>query len=367
MKKRLITWGVLSVLTVIAVFITISAFPDVPAMSSASVKGQNTIEPSTIEGIISSMTPKDKVKQLFIWGVAGPTISDETLKELEELQPGGILILGDLSRTEVLQTTARLKTVNFIIPPFIAIDQEGGLVQRFVDDELSDPASLAAKPADIPCEEMKASGRWLEELGVNVNFGIVADIAWDEDSYIASRSYGNTAEIVSRIVQEKVTCSAPLLSTVKHFPGHGRTTVDSHTAIPEIDIIYNRWRKSDAVPFVAAIASNVDFIMMGHIIYPSVASEPASLNRKWVDEARNLGFKGIVVTDDLGMLEYSGYTAEQVIQQAIAADNDMLLYSDSTATYSALLEYAEKAIQEQKISQKDLDAKMRKILQKKIN
>jgi beta-N-acetylhexosaminidase len=102
-------------------------------------------------------------------------------------------------------------------------------------------------------------------------------------------------------------------------------------------------------------------------VYSSIATEPASLSRKWVDETRNLGFNGIVVTDDLGMLEYSGYTAEKAVQEAIRANNDMLLYSDTTASYSALLNYAEAAIKQQGIDDKTINEKLRKILQKKIN
>lgn len=327
---------------------------------ASTVQGVFKEEKSSDLPPLDSLTTAEKIGQLFIFAIAGPNISNETLEELKQLQPGGVLIMGNLSRTDVLQMTTRIKSVPFKVPPFIAIDQEGGTVKRFAEDEVSHPASLAAHPEKV-CSETRASSRWLRDLGVNVNFGIVADIAWEPEMYIAPRAYGNNPEIVSAIVKDKVKCSESLLTTVKHFPGHGRTIENSHFTLPTVDIDYPTWGKSDRIPFKTAVDETVDIIMTGHLTFPEIATEPASLSKRWIQEIRKLGFNGVIVTDDLGMLEQSGYTTEQTVREALRAGNDMLLYSDTTATYGAVLLFANSYKESGNISDEQLKERLERI------
>jgi beta-N-acetylhexosaminidase len=121
-----------------------------------------------------------------------------------------------------------------------------------------------------------------------------------------------------------------LASTLKHFPGHGAAPGDSHHAIPSTGESLEQWRSSDAVPFAAGVQAGASVLMFGHLAYTAVDAAPASLSARWHEIARrDLGFDGVIVTDDLGMLlssglpEYRDPVADAVA--ALAAGNDLVL------------------------------------------
>jgi beta-N-acetylhexosaminidase len=172
----------------------------------------------------------------------------------------------------------------------------------------------------------------LASVGVNVNFGIVADVTADPRSFIYSRTLGDSgAESAVRVTAAVTAEQVSVASTLKHFPGHGRSADDSHLAIPVSGVGAEEWRASDATPFSAGIEAGAQFVMFGHLLFPAVDAVPASLSVTWHDVLRqDLGFEGIAITDDLLMLQASGDPrwsdpyANAVA--ALAAGNDALLY-----------------------------------------
>ena len=176
------------------------------------------------------------------------------------------------------------------------------------------------------------------DIGATVNFGIIADVPADASSFIASRALGadpdTAAQHVSAAVQGE---SSIVFSTLKHFPGHGAAPGDSHHAIPTTAETLEQWRAVDAKPFVAGIDAGAELLMSGHLAYTAVDTAPASLSARWHAIARDeLGFRGVMITDDLGMLSSSGVAAyrDPVANAvaAIAAGNDMvLMVAGSTA------------------------------------
>jgi beta-N-acetylhexosaminidase len=171
----------------------------------------------------------------------------------------------------------------------------------------------------------------VERAGIGVNFGIVADFTDDRGSFIYRRSLGTTAADSSARVGAAVAGEAPFAaSTLKHFPGHGAAPGDSHAGIPSTGMPVEQWRASEALPFAAGIDAGAPVLMYGHLAYTAVDAAPASLSAEWHRIAREeLGFAGLAVTDDLGMLQSSGIEAYQDpvanAVSAIAAGNDMVL------------------------------------------
>jgi beta-N-acetylhexosaminidase len=333
----------------------------------AEKKVEQLTEEQYISQHLKSMSQEDKVRQLFMWTVTGPNVSDEQLKQIEALKPAGVMISGSMNHTELLMLTVRIRALKTTEPLIISIDQEGGQVRRFTDDPLGNPREMSVIDDETFCDNIKDSSRWLSELGVNLNFGIIADIAWTPESVMYERSYGSDPGTVSRHVAEAIQCTSGVKTTVKHFPGHGRSQIDSHYAIPSIPLTYDDWKKTDAVPFKAAIQNNIDAVMMGHLIFPDISSDPASLSPRFIKEVRDLGFEGIVITDDLGMLEAAGLNPVDSMKKAIVAGNDILLYANTTALPEDLSQQAIDFVKQKGISDAELDARVTKILKMKFH
>jgi len=246
--------------------------------------------------------------------------------------PDGLILMGENVPASPGELRALTDAVHAAFDPaLIAIDQEGGDVSRMPWDDL--PSSYDLKQADPAQAEAASEARaqLLLEAGVDINFGIVADVPRSEGSFIYGRSYGTDPQAVAERVAATVEGERGVVaSTLKHFPGHGAAEGDSHSAIPTSGITKAEWRAQDAVPFEAGIDAGAELVMMGHLRFPSVAAEPASLSPEWYRILRDdLGFEGIAVTDDLGMLGSSGEAAyaDPVANSvaAIAAGADMVL------------------------------------------
>jgi len=251
---------------------------------------------------------------------------------------GGFLLMGaNVPADEAaLPTITAALTVDPARPPLVAIDQEGGDVSRLPWDTL--PAPLDLQQADPSAAEAAFAGRadLVRRAGIPVNFGIVADVTADASSFIHRRVLGTTPDAASARVAAAVRGEeGTVFSTLKHFPGHGAAPGDSHTAIPSTGLPLDQWRSADALPFEAGIDAGAELLMFGHLSYTAVDPAPASLSPEWHRIAREeLGFDGVSITDDLGMLQGSGQApyADPVANAvaALAAGNDMVL----TVVYS---------------------------------
>lgn len=340
-------------------------FSPVETVQPQFKKSAPLTEEQYVEKHLANLSIEEKVKQLFFWTIVGPDVSEEKLKAIETLQPGGVMIAGSMNHTDLLRLTVRLRALKTKEPLIIAIDQEGGQVKRFSDDPLGNAHEMSVIDDERFCESIKDSTRWLSELGVDLNFGIIADIAWTPQSYMYERSYGSDPGIVSKHVEEALHCSSGIMTTVKHFPGHGRSEVDSHFTIPSIPLSYDEWKKTDEVPFKAAVQNKTDAIMMGHLLFSDIASDPASLSPKFVKEVRDLGFQGIIITDDMGMLEASGLAPAESMKRAMVAGNDILLYSNTAALPEDLVQQAIEFTKQNGISEEELNQRVTRILKMK--
>lgn len=246
---------------------------------------------------------------------------------------GGFILMGaNIPATEAeLQALTAALSVDPALPPLIAVDQEGGLVSRLNGDDYPASTSLKGLPVDATSAAFSARGSLVARAGITVNFGTVADYTADPTSFIHGRALGtDPAGAADRVAAATVAQEQFVASTLKHFPGHGAAPGDSHRAIPSTTMGLEEWRATAAVPFAAGIDAGASLLMYGHLAYTAVDPLPASLSSTWHEIARKeLGFDGVAVTDDLGMLLSSGDPAyaDPVANgvAAIAAGNDLVL------------------------------------------
>ncbi|MFE5408811.1 glycoside hydrolase family 3 N-terminal domain-containing protein [Microbacterium sp. NPDC056569] len=316
-----------------------TASPAATPTSTPSPSRSATVTPTPDAGAatpaeqaVSAMSVRERAASIVMGHI--PTTDAAALRSyMESTDAGGFLLMGanipdDQASLEEL--TAAL-TVDPAHPPLIAIDQEGGDVSRLPWDDL--PSPLELQQADPATVEAAFAGRsaLVRQAGIPVNFGIVADVTADPDSFIHRRILGTTPDTAAAHVAAAVGGEkGSVFSTLKHFPGHGAAPGDSHSSIPSTPMPLDQWRTTDALPFQAGVDAGAELLMFGHLAYTAVDPAPASLSSEWHRIARDdLGFDGVTITDDLGMLEGSGLPeyADPVANavNALAAGNDMVL------------------------------------------
>lgn len=334
---------------------------------------------NVIENNISNMTLEDKVAGLFIvtpealTGVGTATqAGDGTRDALSEYAVGGLIyfdqnILDREQITEMLSSTVSMSKY----PIFLAVDEEGGSVSRVAKSgidviQVGDMAQIGASgDASQAYEAGLNIGTYLKELGFNLDFAPVADVAVSEDSALGDRSFGSDTQLVAEMVSNVVDGieGTGVSSCLKHFPGLGDTTEDTHDGRVETTKTLDEMRESDFIPFKAGIDAGADFVMVSHVTVPAVGEDavPSSLSRTiMTDVLRNeLGFQGVIVTDALNMGAVSEYyTSEEAVIMAVDAGADMLLMPDDfVASYNALLA----AVQEGTIPEERINESLRRI------
>ena len=328
-----------------------------------------------VEGIVVNMTPAEKVGQMMMIGIQGDTVTDDSLYMLHQYHIGGVILfdrnLVSAEQTKKLNEDLQVQAEEKV-PLFIGIDEEGGDVVRgrsFIQPPSSQRQIGAA--GDLTAAEGAANrtAKELKELGFNVNFAPVADVG------TSSRSFSTDPETVKKFVLASVQGYEKnrMIYAMKHFPGIGRSTVDSHKDVSEITASRERLAASDIVPFKAVIdvAQPEDyFILVSHLKYPAYdADNPASLSKAvQTDLLRGeLGYRGIIVTDDMEMGAVAKYASfRDVGVRAVQAGADIVLvcheYAHETDIYLGLLD----AVESGEIPMERIDASVRRIVKAKL-
>ena len=281
---------------------------------------------------VSKMSLREKAASVVMAHIS--TTDQNALREfMTRTGAGGFILMGPNipgDEAELRAITAAL-TLDAGLPPLIGIDQEGGDVSRLPWDHFAASVTLKSQDAAAAQRAFTGRGALVQRAGIGVNFGIVADVTPESGSFIFRRSMGwPPSEAAARVGAAVSGEGAQTFSTLKHFPGHGAAAGDSHSTIPATDKSLAQWQTSDAVPFVAGIDAGAPVVMFGHLAFTAVDPAPASLSAEWHRILReDLGFAGIAITDDLGMLQASGIPAyrDPVANAvaALAAGNDMVL------------------------------------------
>jgi beta-N-acetylhexosaminidase len=295
-----------------------------------------------------------KIGQMLLIGFVGITPDDPEATRAAGMiaagRLGGVILFADnvVGPKQLRRLTAALRAAGGRIPPFIAVDQEGGSIQRLTRRKGFQPLPSARTMArKTPCEAETLYLRTAEELAtfdINLNFGPVVDLDINPRNPAIgrlSRSYGIDPAKVVAYARAFIAAhdAAGVLTAAKHFPGHGSAVFDPHIAIVDIGEV---WQPQELAPF-ATLAGEVPMIMVGHLIHPrfSDGDRPTSLSRRAItDELRDrLGFEGVVVTDDLGMDAITErYRPEQAAEMAIRAGADLLIFAHAESQGAGSIE-----------------------------
>ncbi|WP_223167015.1 beta-N-acetylhexosaminidase [Nonomuraea sp. SYSU D8015] len=354
-----------------------------PAPSPSLAQAQ----PDPVERVLSKMSVEEKVGQLLmpvLYGTSADTVSGENqarysaqtpAKVIAKYHLGGVILFPHNIKSvgQVVGLTNGLQQASKGVPLLIGTDQENGLVARMSALMTDFPGASqigATKNPDMSRAVAKATGVELRALGVNLDFAPVADVNVNpRNPVIGPRAFGKDPERVATMVSAAVKgfADAKVAATAKHFPGHGDTTVDSHTGLPVIKHTKAEWEQIDAPPFKAAIDAGVDAVMSAHIVFPKLdpSGDPATLSKPILTGLlrQKLGFKGVISTDALNMAGVrQKYNDGEIAVRAVLAGADLLLMPNNLPkAYQAVLA----AVKSGRISQERLDESVTRLLELK--
>ncbi|MBI5661652.1 MAG: T9SS type A sorting domain-containing protein [Ignavibacterium album] len=325
-----------------------------------------------------------KISQMIMVGFSGKTLTDTVI--LNDLQTRGvgsvILFSGNIeSPTQLNQLTTQLHSLS-LTPLFIAIDQEGGRIARLRETNGYTATYSAYQIGTIFNDESinrtwaSLMAGWLKDAEINLNLAPVADVNINPESpaigYL-DRSFSNIPDTVYNHCNWFIDefHQKNILNCLKHFPGHGSATTDSHLGFTDIT---NTWADSELIPYIKLIQNGYDdFIMSGHLFNAEIDSVyPASLSNKTLTGLLrdSLGFDGLIITDGMFMGAISNnYTFDEAVELAINAGNDILLYTTNKLSGKSLVDsvvgIVMNKISEGKITEQRINESYNRIILKK--
>lgn len=312
---------------------------------------------------------RDRIARMIVSPVTGTSLTEAEADRLATLRPGGVILVGDNigADDEIAPFTAAIKATVPDRPPLLFVDQEGGVVRRIKADQGPDEPTMGTLSVDEVAAIASRRSDLVLRYGFDVNCAPVADVAFTPDSFMVSRSFGNDPEAVADRVEATVTAmtDAGVISATKHFPGHGATSVDSHEALPTVEVTDAEWLAGEAIPFRRAVAAGVPIIMLGHLMYPNWpgwGDEPATFNPEAYRALRDdLGFEGVIITDDLGMGALTDWAPLEVIDRAVDCGVDLLLVVVQRAGVEDVLDHLVQRVIDGSLSEERIDESLARI------
>ena len=351
-----------------------SKSPQPTAETWATEKGIRQLA-DTLTG---KMTLEEKIGQMMFVGIHGTALTEKTTNTLAAMHVGGVILfdrnMENREQVKALNTSLQNLALNsYRLPLFLSVDQEGGLVTRMKQHTYTAPTAAEIAATSKPEEAYKhanATGKDIRELGFNLDFAPVLDIS----SRMHGRSYGTAPQQVT-VFGEKACRGlrdSGMLFTIKHFPGMGRSETDPHTEQAVVNVPQQTILQEDLQPFrhiIDQYPHHQFMVMAGHIRYPSFDTKPASLSPVILKQMlRNqLGYQGIVITDDLDMAAVSeGYKPEEIGIVAVQAGTDILLSCHNPEVQQRIYRSTLQAVKDGKLSQAVIDASARRIVYCKL-
>lgn len=317
------------------------------------------------------MTQREQRRQLgqiMQVGFHGHTIPVELKSLAREFDLGGVVLFGRnvAEPPQVADLAREAQELSRSAPVWVAIDQEGGRVQRVKAPLTVWPAAATLGRADdleLTSRFGRALARELRAMGITFDYAPVVDVLTRADNpAIGDRALSDDPDRVARHATALIAAlhEAGLPACAKHFPGHGDASVDSHDELPVVDLPPDRFEQVEWVPFRAAIAAGVDAVMSCHLLVPSLDEHaPATLSRHVITSRlrQQLGFDGVVFTDDMDMKAISlRYTPGEAAVRAVAAGCDGVLQCGGDIDrIAAALEGLVRAAEDDTLSSSRLD------------
>lgn len=382
MKRFGIAWCVLPIVLVLSCSSAPDSSPAGPKemeVQTGKDLSMTTQKDSDIDALVASMSLREKIAQKFITWI--PADADtHVLSQLKGLGTAGYILYPQNFRDidEVKDLTASLKKLpphrgsGYIIEPFLCADQEGGRVSafRFREFGLLPSAFMLGSLQDRALIEASArlNALQLAHLGINMNLAPVADI-YDQgdETIIGDRSFGKDVQWVSEAVEAYVNGlkTAGIISTLKHYPGHGITNVDTHGALPLVYYSLHELRQKELIPFIRGIEAGAPVVMAAHILYPFIDPDnPASLSYTLITKLlrEELDFDGIIISDGFEMGALSkNYSKEEALRRALNAGIDIILLYSSYDP-AEMITLAEELVYSGELKIEAVDSSVRRIL-----
>ena len=340
---------------------------------------QNSVT-EKVDSLMARMTLEEKIGQLMIIGFQSGEMDEHVQTMIKDYHVGGIILFDRnmKSPAQVAELNNHLQQLalknQHHIPLLTSVDQEGGAITRMKDQVSYLPSQQELgkeKNAEQVYDTAYRSGHELAAMGINLNFAPVLDLSnidtrsFGKDPYLAN-DYGN--EVIKGLNNSGIT------ATLKHFPGNGRSDIDPHKETSSVEANQLDLENSDIYPFKKTI-QNVDnnrfFVMVTHIKYPAYDKvNPASLSPTIIQTLlrEKLGYKGIVITDDLEMGAVNKYfTPREMGYKALKAGADILLVCHTLETQEELFNGVVEAVQNHKLSEARIDEAVKRVLTYKLS
>jgi len=285
----------------------------------------------------ATLSTEQQAGQRLMVGFEGTGLNENLKDLINRLKIGGIILFaGNLKSPDQIKELCRsIQDYAKICqqpPLFIAVDQEGGQVARLQEPFTIFPGNPHMKTEEDAVHFAEITAAELNQVGINMNMAPVMDVSPEgSGSIMAERTFGDNPAWVSRLgvkVIEHLQLNN-ILAVAKHFPGIGRTTLDSHMDMPVLHDDLSIMEDFDLIPFEAGIQNRVSGVMLSHIVYTKLDPQwPASLSPQIANNLlrKQMGFDGLVLTDDLDMGAISKhYDIHTAVHQILAADIDLTL------------------------------------------
>ncbi|MGV8981725.1 beta-N-acetylhexosaminidase [Clostridium sp.] len=325
---------------------------------------------------IGKMTIDEKIGQMTIVGIEGYDLNENTKSLLQKYKVGGVILFAN----NVQETNQLLKLLNSLksenlqnkIPLFLSVDEEGGRVTRMPVEFEKFPTNKAIGKINDEALSYSIGGCIAYEIGsfgFNMDFAPVLDVNSNPNNpVIGNRSFGANASIVSSlgIQTMKGIQSQNIIPVVKHFPGHGDTSVDSHMGLPSVNNDLKRLKSFELKPFVEAIKNDADAVMIAHILLPKIDKEnPSSMSKIIITDIlrRELKFNGVIITDDMTMGAITkNYNISEAAVKSVKAGTDIVLVCHGYDNEIAVINALKNSVSKGEISEKSIDESVYRIL-----
>ncbi|MEZ4241417.1 MAG: glycoside hydrolase family 3 N-terminal domain-containing protein [Myxococcota bacterium] len=285
---------------------------------------------------------KRRAGQRLVVGWPARGVDDDLRRLCAEIRPAGfVLFARNLEEpAQIRELTRELASLaQPHDPALVCVDQEGGRVQR-VRETVWPPAQQVAR-AELTADVSRAMARELRALGIHLNLAPVADLGVDGGAAgVGDRAFGDDPAEVARHVEAWVRAhqAEGVIATAKHFPGLGHAGADPHRALPEVPLELPDLRGLALPPFAAAVRAGVGVVMSGHVVCPALDEErPATLSPRVIPALlrEELGYDGVVMSDDLEMGAMSRFALAEQVRGATEASVDLLLVTDPAELQAA--------------------------------
>lgn len=300
------------------------------------------------QALVDRMTDEELFSQVLMFGWAGAKPSSLLYSWIDR-GLGSVKVFG-WNTDDIYQVATSVSSLQkranengrFKIPLFVATDQEGGWIRHVKGDTAITPGNMAIGASGYPMDSWFSAfyiSREIKSMGINMNFAPTIDLFSNHNSsIIGTRSFGDDPDKSGMlgIYYAEGSKAAGVIPTVKHFPGHGDTEVDSHGRLPVINIDKKTFLEREIVPYKYLIKSGIPALMSGHLSFPKIerSGAPASLSKYFITDLLRgeLGYEGIVITDDMmmaGATDYAG-SLSNAVRLALEAGNDIILSSTTS-------------------------------------